>query len=132
MARTPVTTDITPVEKSVWVRWMAHGLPAAGYIILKNSADRSFDITEVKSPDYEKVTLYQSVVDGENQKMVKLDKFTVPAKGEFGFAPGEHHIFFEKPTRAIKPGDQARVIFYLDDGKAVKVYMPVRTSPELY
>ncbi|MEU2059533.1 copper chaperone PCu(A)C [Streptomyces sp. NPDC013455] len=129
---TPVTTDITPVEKSVWVRWLPNALPAAGCITLRNSADKPFDISKIISPDYQKITIYQTVVDDESSKMVKLDKFTVPAKGEFAFVPGKCHLMFEKPTHLITPGDNARVIFYLDDGKVFKLRMPVRTSPELY
>ncbi|MGW4025894.1 copper chaperone PCu(A)C [Streptomyces sp. NPDC005009] len=129
---TPVTTDITTVEKSVWVRWLPNALPAAGYITMKNSADQPYDITKIKSPDYQKVTIYQTITDSESSKMVKLDKFTVPAKGEFALVPGHYHLMFEKPTHLITPGDNARVIFFLDNGKVFKVRMPVRTSPELY
>ncbi|WP_381562097.1 copper chaperone PCu(A)C [Streptomyces eurythermus] len=132
MGKTPVTTDITPVEKSVWVRWLPNALPAAGYITLKNSADRPFDITKIISPDYQRISIYQTVADSESRKMVRLDKFTVPAKGEFALVPGQYHLMFEKPTHLITPGDNARVIFFLDDGKVFKVRMPVRTSPELY
>jgi periplasmic copper chaperone A len=132
MAKTPVSTDITPVERSVWVRWLPNALPAAGYITLKNAAERSVDVTRIKSPDYQKITPYRTVVDEEGTKMVEIDEFTVPAKGEFAFAPGQYHIMFEKPTHLITPGDNARVIFCLSDGKVFKVRMPVRTSPELY
>ncbi|WP_127469757.1 copper chaperone PCu(A)C [Streptomyces sp. B27] len=129
---TPVTTDITPAEKSVWVRWLPNALPAAAYITLKNSADKPFDITKIKSPDYQKITIHQTVTEGEASKMVALDKVTIPAKGEFAFAPGEYYLMLEKPTHLITPGDNARVIFFLDDGKVFKVRMPVRTSPQLY
>ncbi|MCG1055161.1 copper chaperone PCu(A)C [Mycetohabitans sp. B5] len=131
IAKTPVSTDITSVERSVWVRWLPNALPAAGYITLKNSSDQPLDVTKIISPDYQKITIYQTVFDSESSKMVKLDKFTVPAKGEFALVPGKYHLMFEKPTHLITPGDNARVIFFLSDGKVFKVRMPVRTSPEL-
>ncbi|MEV7435475.1 copper chaperone PCu(A)C [Streptomyces griseoviridis] len=121
-----------PAAKSAWVRWLPNALPAAGYIAFDNTTDAPFDITKIKSPDYQRITVYQTVVDSESSKMVKLDKVTLPAKGQFAFAPGQHHIMFEKPTRLITPGDNARVIFFLGDGTILKVRMPVRTSPELY
>ncbi|MFE4368157.1 copper chaperone PCu(A)C [Streptomyces sp. NPDC056835] len=132
MAKTPVSTDITVAKNSVWVRWLPNALPAAGYIGLKNSADKDIKVTKIKSPDYKNITIYQTVTDSESSKMVRLDGVTVPAKGEFSFVPGSYHIMFEKPTRLITPGDNARVIFFLDNGTVFKVRMPVRTSPELY
>ncbi|WP_338859957.1 copper chaperone PCu(A)C [Mycetohabitans rhizoxinica] len=131
-AKIPVSTDITAVEKSVWIRWLPNALPAAGYITLKNSSEQSVDVTKIKSPDYQNIAIYQTVNDAESSKVVKLDKFTIPAKGEFSLVPGKYHLMFEKPTHLITPGNDARVIFFLSDGRVFKVKMPVRTSPELY
>ncbi|MFF8717471.1 copper chaperone PCu(A)C [Streptomyces sp. NPDC015184] len=128
----PVSTDVAVAEKSVWVRWLPNALPAAGYIIFQNSSDQPLDVTKIKSPDYKRVSIYQTVVDSESSKMVKIDKFTIPAKDEFSLVPGKYHIMLEKPTHLITPGDNAKVIFFLSDGKVTKVRMPVRTSPELY
>ncbi|WP_179199780.1 copper chaperone PCu(A)C [Streptomyces sp. NRRL B-24572] len=127
-----INTSVTPAAKSVWVRWLPNALPAAGYVTFDNTADKPYDITKISSPDYQKITIYQTVVDSESAKMVSLDKVTLPAKGQFAFVPGQYHIMFEKPTHLITPGDKARVIFFLDDGTVLKVRMPVRTSPELY
>ncbi|MGC4998378.1 copper chaperone PCu(A)C [Streptomyces sp. DT195] len=132
MAKTPVSTDITSAKNSAWVRWLPNALPAAGYITLRSSADRDIKITKLKSPDYQRITIYRTVVDGETSKMVEVDDVTVPGKGEFALVPGSYHIMFEKPTHLITPGDNARVIFFLDNGTVLKVRMPVRTSPELY
>ncbi|MER7717668.1 copper chaperone PCu(A)C [Streptomyces flaveolus] len=131
--KTPVTTDITSVEKSVWVRWLPNALPAAGYITLKNSSQQRYTITKILSPDYQRITVYRTVLDETNSRMEKVDftTLTIPAEGRLTMTPGGYHIMFEKPTHLIKPGDNARVIFFLDDGKVFKVRMPVRTSPEL-
>ncbi|MFJ5779727.1 copper chaperone PCu(A)C [Streptomyces sp. NPDC093094] len=132
--KTPVTTDITAVRNSVWVRWLPNALPAAGYITFKNSAQRRYTITKVISPDYKSITAYKTVTDSESTRMEKVDftTLTIPAEGELAMTPGFYHLMFEKPTRLITPGDNARVIYFLDDGKVFKVKMPVRTSPELY
>ncbi|MEU6621693.1 copper chaperone PCu(A)C [Streptomyces litmocidini] len=130
--KTPVSVYVTTVPESTWVRWLPNALPAAGYTTLKNSSDEPIDVTKVKSPDYKNITIYQTVVDSESSKMVKVDKVTIPAKGEFALVPGKYHLMFEKPTHLITPGDNARVIFFLSTGKVFKMRMPVRTSPELY
>lgn len=132
--KTPVSTDITTVPKSTWVRWLPNALPAAGYITFKNSSQRRHTITKIISPDYKKITVYKTVIDSESSRMEKVDfkTLTIPAEGTLALTPGFYHIMFEKPTHLITPGDNARVIYFLDDGKVFKVKMPVRTSPELY
>ncbi|KAG0092543.1 hypothetical protein BGZ92_009440 [Podila epicladia] len=132
VAKTPISTDITAKKNSGWVRWLPNALPAAGYITLENTSDEPLDVTNIKSPDYKRVSIYQTVTDAESSKMIKIDKFTIPLHGEFSLVPGSYHLLFEKPTHLITPGDNARVIFFLSDGKVFKVRMPVRTSPELY
>ncbi|KAF9909618.1 hypothetical protein EC991_008276 [Linnemannia zychae] len=132
VAKTPVSTDITTAKNSAWVRWLPNALPAAGYITLESTSAEPLDVTKITSPDYNRITIYQTITDSESSKMVKVDKVTIPANGEFGFVPGKYHIMFERPTHLITPGDNARVIFFLSDGKVFKVRIPVRTSPELY
>ncbi|MEU1231687.1 copper chaperone PCu(A)C [Streptomyces sp. NPDC005828] len=128
----PVSTYVTTVPETTWVRWLPNALPAAGYTTLKNSSEESIDVTKITSPDYKSISIYQTVVDSESSKMVKVDKVTIPAKGRFALVPGKYHIMFEKPTHLITPGDNARVVFWLSTGKVFKMRMPVRTSPELY
>ncbi|MFF0428356.1 copper chaperone PCu(A)C [Streptomyces sp. NPDC004520] len=130
--KTPVSTYVTANPETTWVRWLPNSLPAAGYTTLKNSSDEPIDVTKIISPDYKQVTIYQTVTDSESSKMVKLDKITIPAKGEFTLVPGKYHIMFEKPTHLITPGDNARAIFFLSTRKVFKMRMPVRTSPDLY
>jgi copper(I)-binding protein len=128
----PVSTYVTPNPETTWVRWLPNALPAAGYTTLKNSSEDPIDVIKIVSPDYQKISIYQTVVDSESTKQVKLDKFTIPAKGEFALVPGKYHLMCEKPTHLITPGDNARVIFFLSTGKVMKLRMPVRTSPNLY
>ncbi|MFJ1885886.1 MULTISPECIES: copper chaperone PCu(A)C [unclassified Streptomyces] len=128
----PVSKDVTAAKESAWVRWLPNALPAVGYITFKNSSDQPLDVSKIRSPDYKNITIYQTVADSESSKMVKLDKFTIPAKGEFALVPGRYHLMCERPTRLITPGDNARVVFFLSDGKVTKVRIPVRSSPDLY
>ncbi|MFC4565437.1 copper chaperone PCu(A)C [Nocardiopsis mangrovi] len=129
---TPVSTDIKAAKNSSWVRWLPNALPAAGYITLTNSGDKDIKVTKITSPDYKRIEIYQTVTDSEGSKTVKLDGLTIPAGGEFALVPGRYHLMLEKPTRLITPGDNARVIYFLDNGTVFKVRMPVRTSSELY
>ncbi|QIQ03700.1 copper chaperone PCu(A)C [Streptomyces liangshanensis] len=132
MAKSKISLDVTAAARSGWVRWLPNALPGAGYIRLENSGGKDIKVSKITSPDYKRVTIYRTVTDTESSKMVKLDGVTLPAKGEFSFVPGAHHLMLEKPTRLITPGDNARVIFFLDNGTVFKTRLPVRTSPDLY
>ncbi|MER6405885.1 copper chaperone PCu(A)C [Streptomyces viridosporus] len=131
--KTPVSTDITAADKSYWVRWLPNALPAAGYITLKNSSQKRITLTKIITPDYKTVTVYKTVIGEESSRMEKVDfsTLTIPAEGQLTMTPGYYHLMFEKPTHLITPGDNARVIFFLDNGSVFKIKMPVRTSPEL-
>ncbi|MFD6246232.1 copper chaperone PCu(A)C, partial [Streptomyces roseolus] len=61
--KTPVSVYVTTVPETTWVRWLPNALPAAGYTTLKNSSDEPIDVTKIKSPDYQRITIYQTVVD---------------------------------------------------------------------
>ncbi|MFF7852188.1 copper chaperone PCu(A)C [Streptomyces sp. NPDC007910] len=130
LTKTPVSTYVTTVPETTWVRWLPNALPAAGYTTLRNSSDEPVDVTTIRAPDYKNVTIHQTVTDSESSKMVKVDKITVPANGEFALVPDKYHLMLEKPTRLITPGDNTRLIFFLSTGKVAKVRMPARTSPE--
>ncbi|MFJ5142658.1 copper chaperone PCu(A)C [Streptomyces sp. NPDC088707] len=127
----PVSTYVTTVPETTWLRWLPNSLPAAGYTTLKNSSEEPIEIAKIKSPDYKNVRIYETVVDSESSKMVKVDKVTIPAKGNFAMVPGRYHLMLENPIHVITPGDSAMVIFFLSTGRVLKLRMPVRTSPEL-
>ncbi|MEU4064350.1 copper chaperone PCu(A)C [Streptomyces wedmorensis] len=130
--KTPVSTYVTVDPETRWVRWLPNSLPAAGYLTLKNSSDEDIDVTKIKSPDYKSVTIYETVTDEKTSETVKRDKITIPAKGEFVLTRGKYHLQYEKPTRSITPGDEARTIFFLSTGKVTKVKIPVRTGADHY
>ncbi|KAF9943658.1 hypothetical protein BGZ70_005649, partial [Mortierella alpina] len=71
VVKTPVSTDITVVEKSDWIMWLPKALPAAGYLILKNSSDQPLDVTRVISLDYQKITIYKVIVGEGSSRMIK-------------------------------------------------------------
>ena len=74
--------------QNAWVRWLPNNLPAAGYVTLVISGDKPVDLVDISSPDYGDAMLHQTVSNGSSQKMVMVDKLTVPAHGQVAIAPG--------------------------------------------
>jgi copper(I)-binding protein len=59
--------------------------------------------------------------------MEQVDAITVPAGGEFVFAPGDHHIMLIGLIKPISEGDQVDLSLSADNGEVIKLLLPVRS-----
>ncbi len=120
-------SQIQVITESAWLRWLPNGL-AAGYLTLKNPSEQPLELVSASSPDYEQVSLHQTVTQGTMSKMMKIDKLIIPAHQEIALAPGGYHLMLEQPTHNIVPGGTVQVqLKFADDEKIVNVTMPVRS-----
>lgn len=112
--------------QNAWVRWLPNDLPAAGYVTLKNDSDKPVDLVNVSSDDYGMVMLHQTVSNGSTQKMVMVDKATVPAHGTLSIAPGGYHLMLEHAKHKIAPGDTVKVKLQFSDGATLDTPFAVK------
>jgi copper(I)-binding protein len=112
--------------ENAWVRWLPNDLPAAGYATVTNSSDKPIDIVDVSSPDYGEAMLHQTVSNGSTQKMVMVDKATVPAHGTLAIEPGGFHFMLESAKHTIKVGDTVHLKFHFSDGETLDVPFAVK------
>lgn len=112
--------------QNAWVRWLPNDLPAAGYVTLKNDGDKPVDLVKVSSDDYGMVMLHQTVSNGSTQKMVMVDKATVPAHGTLAIAPGGYHLMLEHAKHKIAPGDTVKVKLQFSDGATLDTPFAVK------
>jgi periplasmic copper chaperone A len=103
--------------QNAWVRWLPNDLPAAGYVTLTNSSDKPIDLVGVTSPDYGNAMLHETVSNGSTQKMVMVDKATVPAHGQLAIAPGGYHLMLMDAKRKLAPGDTVHLKLQFSDGE---------------
>ncbi|CAB3749071.1 hypothetical protein LMG29739_00690 [Paraburkholderia solisilvae] len=116
--------------KNAWVRWLPNDLPAAGYVTLANSSDKPIDLVDVSSADYGSAMLHQTVSSGSTQKMVMVDKLTVPAHGEAQISPGGYHVMLEDAKHKIAPGDTVHLKLHFSDGETVDTAFPVKSPAQ--
>ena len=109
-----------------WVRWLPGTLPAAGYVTLANRSDKPIDLVDVSSSDYGSAMLHQSVSNGSTQKMVMVDKLTVPAHGSVSIAPGGYHLMLEDAKHAIAPGNTVHLQLHFSDGETLDAPFAVK------
>ncbi|MGF6790507.1 copper chaperone PCu(A)C [Paraburkholderia sp. 35.1] len=113
--------------KDAWVRWLPNNLPAAGYATLVNASDKPIDLVDVSSDDYGDAMLHQTVSNGSTQKMVMVDKLTVPAQGQVAIAPGGYHVMLEDAKHKVAPGDTVRLTLKFSDGETVSAPFAVKS-----
>lgn len=112
--------------QNAWVRWLPNDLPAAGYVTLKNDGDKPVDLVKVSSDDYGMVMLHQTVSNCSTQKMIMVDKATVPAHGTLSIAPGGYHLMLEHAKHKIAPGDTVKVKLQFSDGDTLDTPFAVK------
>ncbi|APA84267.1 copper chaperone PCu(A)C [Paraburkholderia sprentiae WSM5005] len=113
--------------KNAWVRWLPNNLPAAGYATLVNASDKPIELVEVSSDDYGDAMLHQTVSNGSTQKMVMVDKLTVPAHGQVAIAPGGYHVMLEDAKHKIAPGDTVHLTLKFSDGETLSAPFAVKS-----
>lgn len=113
--------------ENAWVRWLPNNLPAGGYVTLKNDGDKNVDLVDVTSSDFGSAMLHQTVSNGSTQKMVMVDKLTVPAHGSVALAPGGYHLMLEQATHKIAPGDTVHLKLEFSDGETLDTPFAVKS-----
>ncbi|ABE31714.1 hypothetical protein DR64_3398 [Paraburkholderia xenovorans LB400] len=115
---------------NAWVRWLPNNLPAAGYVTLVNAGDKPVDLVDISSNDYGDAMLHQTVSNGSSQKMVMVDKLTVPAHGQVAIAPGGYHVMLEDAKHKIAPGDTVHLTLKFSDGETLDTPFAVKSPAQ--
>ncbi|REE17710.1 hypothetical protein B0G71_0669 [Paraburkholderia sp. BL27I4N3] len=116
--------------KDAWVRWLPNNLPAAGYATLVNASDKPVDLVDISSNDYGDAMLHQTVSNGSSQKMVMVDKLTVPAHGQVSIAPGGYHVMLEDAKHKVAPGDTVHLKLKFSDGETLDTPFAVKSPAQ--
>lgn len=110
-----------------FVREMPPTAPATGaFMTLINSSDQDIAIVRAQSDAAEKVELHTHTHDNGVMRMREIPEISVPAMGQAELKPGGLHIMLINPTRALKEGDDVRIMVTLTDGSELEIIAPVR------
>jgi hypothetical protein len=119
-------TQLGVSVSEAWIRWLPGGLPAGGYLTLRNDGELACTLTSVSSPDYARASLHRSALQGSVSTMQPVQQIKVSAHQTLRFAPGGYHIMLEQPQRAIRPGDRISVVLHFADGALLPASFEVR------
>lgn len=100
-----------------WVRLLPSHLPSAGYFVIYNNNDHLIELVAAATPSYQQVMLHKTIeVDGMT-KMQMAEKIQIPAKDTLVFEPSGLHAMFEKPTSALKVGENMQIELLFSNGE---------------
>lgn len=140
LAAAMIARAVLPAEDArvsatgAWLRWLPDGLPAAGYLVIKNEGKSPQRFTGATSPDYSKVMLHRSISENGIDRMVMASGIDIAPGESVSLAPGGYHLMLMKPKHPIEPGDTAKLHLMFAGGRILDVIAHVRpasaTGPE--
>ncbi|MGH8271180.1 MAG: copper chaperone PCu(A)C [Gammaproteobacteria bacterium] len=120
------TAANTVSATNAWIRWLPGELPLAGYVNLHNDGAQARKLVGASSPDCKRIQLHHSMKMRDGMETMKPVAYvTVPAHGEFRFAPGDYHLMMWR-KHAFKIGAKVPVLLQFADGARLRVLFTVK------
>lgn len=120
------------VVEAAWIPPAPPGMAMyAGYATLANRGDAEIVITAARSPQFDDVSIHETVVVDGVSKMRALDAITIPAGGVAKLSPGGRHLMLMEPKATPAPGSEVTIVFILADGRRVPATFVMRGRGEV-
>jgi periplasmic copper chaperone A len=114
-----------------WIRWLPAGVPAAGYLTLINSGDRSVALIAAESADFGSVTIHRSVAREGIMQMEEVKEIVVGAHSQLDFGANGYHLMLMNPLRPIESTKQVPITLRFRDGTSLTILFEVRANAAL-
>lgn len=95
----------------------------AGFGRLVNNGDQELEIIAYASPQFNDVSLHQTIVVDGLSRMKAVPVLKIPAGSDFEPAPGGFHLMFMSPANALE--DVLSIRIELADGGQFSFELPV-------
>lgn len=104
------------VIKAIKVGTSTGKMNTAGYATFTNKKDFPIQITSVTFAEgqaafCESIEMHTHNINGDKAEMMKVDSFTVPAKGKITLQMGKDHLMFMKLKNDIEPNTEINLVF---------------------
>jgi periplasmic copper chaperone A len=122
------------VEVSFSDTWISEAPPTAsvlaGYANIHNASDKPIVLITVSSPNFSKIEIHRSVLNGDMVSMEKQETLEIPAKNTIKLSPGDLHLMLFDPDKPLRSGDTATLNFSFSDGhnQTIEVQVERRSS----
>lgn len=72
----------------------------AAYLVLRNNSDSPIEISSISSPQFERVSMHETLVENNIARMRPIQKLSIGVGGEIVFEPGGKHVMLMHPIGA--------------------------------
>jgi periplasmic copper chaperone A len=97
---------------------------AAAFLVVTNRGGAADKLTSVTSALSDDITIHKT----EDQKMLEVKSFDIPAGGTLDLARGGSHIMFAKLKRQPKQGQQIGIELHFEKADPITVELPVKET----
>ncbi len=102
-------------------RYLPGGVPAAGYLTIRNHTDVPIVLTGARSSGCRALTIHQSTNEGGMSRMIGVPSLTIAVHQEVRFQPGGYHLMCMHPAPAMATAKTMSVTLQFDGGHATTV-----------
>ena len=95
----------------------------AGFGRLVNVSDKEFEIQAFSSPEFESVSLHQTVIEDGISRMRSVPDISLAAGAELVLEPGGYHLMLMRPARGLTGVVEINV--HMSDGAQIRFEVPV-------
>ena len=105
-ACSPSAPEPGPIAADAWIRAVPPGAGmTAGYLTISNPGRRDLDLIQITSPDFGKIEMHSTIMEGGMARMRREPLVPVPAGSEVVFSPGGRHLMLFRPAGPLADGD---------------------------
>ena len=110
-----------------WIRHLPPAVPVrAGYLVLTNPTPQPITIVAAESPAFARVEFHRSVEHDGKMQMRRVESIRIEPGASLALEPGGLHLMLFEPRLKLGPGELVELELRLDDGRVLRLEMPVR------
>lgn len=112
-----------------WAREAPPSTPVmAAYLTLHNHSSKSYILTHLSSPDFQKVEMHRTEQNDGMSKMIPVSRVILGPNDSVNFQPGDMHLMLLNPKKHHKAGDEIRLTLFFTNENSMKISLPVKKS----
>jgi len=123
-----MTTLASPAGVTIshqWLRYVAPGVPVAGYFTLNNNSDKPTSLDGAVSSACGHLALHESMVQNGTARMKMVQSVSVPPHSVVMFQPGGYHLMCMSPASEVRPGHTVAVTLRFQDRSSLISNFPI-------